>query len=292
VSTYEYYEFLALDRPLTTEEQAKVREVSTRAEVTATSFTNEYHWGSFKGDAYKMVTRYYDAHLHYADWGQRRLLLKLSRKAVDVKAAEGYWADGGLAVIASNKYVIFDCASDIEGMPEYEEDVWDQYEGGLRFDLAEIAAVRNEIAAGDYRALYLAWLAAYRIWEIEEGAFPDDEADRLEPTVPPGLKSLSGPQRALAEFLRLDDALIAVAAEASPNRTARPASAVPDAVAALSETQKDKLLLRVAAGEGEAVRLELLKKARAKGAAVKTAASGERTVGELLDAAAKRRSAR
>lgn len=288
MSTYEYYEFLALDRPLTAEEQAELRELSTRAEITATRFTNEYHWGEFKGDPYKMVTRYYDAHLHYADWGTRELLLKLPRKAVDVKAVEPYWADDGVAVTPSSKYVVFGFTYSLEEPPDYEEDVWDQYEGGLRFDLAEIAGVREEIARGDLRALYLAWLAAYGRWEIEEDAFPADDEDRLEPPVPPGLKTLSGPQRALADFLKLDQTLLAVAAEASPNREPRGTEAA-DAVAALSEAQKEKLLLRVAAGEGEQVRLELLAKARkTKGEKAKKA-HGERTVGEILDAAAERR---
>ena len=49
MSEYQYYEFLAVDRPLTAAEQAEVRQLSTRARITATSFTNEYHWGDFKG---------------------------------------------------------------------------------------------------------------------------------------------------------------------------------------------------------------------------------------------------
>ena len=39
----------AVTGPLTTAEQAEVRQFSTRARITATSFTNEYHWGDFKG---------------------------------------------------------------------------------------------------------------------------------------------------------------------------------------------------------------------------------------------------
>jgi hypothetical protein len=46
MSEYQYYEFLAVDRPLTAAEQAEVRELSTRARITATSFTNEYHSGT------------------------------------------------------------------------------------------------------------------------------------------------------------------------------------------------------------------------------------------------------
>ncbi len=48
MSEYQY-EFLVVDRPLTAAEQAEVRQFSTRARLTANSFTNEYHWGDFKG---------------------------------------------------------------------------------------------------------------------------------------------------------------------------------------------------------------------------------------------------
>ncbi|TCO34672.1 hypothetical protein EV652_102740 [Kribbella steppae] len=44
MSEYQYYEFLAIDRPLDDDEQAAVRSLSTRARITATSFVNEYHW--------------------------------------------------------------------------------------------------------------------------------------------------------------------------------------------------------------------------------------------------------
>src|SRR5262249_2811284 len=50
LSEYQYYEFLAADRPLDERQQAELRAISTRADVTATSFVNEYHWGSFRGD--------------------------------------------------------------------------------------------------------------------------------------------------------------------------------------------------------------------------------------------------
>ena len=46
VSEYQYYEFLAIDRPLSEAERAQLRALSTRAEITATRLTNEYHWGS------------------------------------------------------------------------------------------------------------------------------------------------------------------------------------------------------------------------------------------------------
>jgi hypothetical protein len=55
VSEYQYYEFLALDRPLTSKQREELRQLSTRAEITATRFTNEYHWGSFRGDPQQMM---------------------------------------------------------------------------------------------------------------------------------------------------------------------------------------------------------------------------------------------
>jgi hypothetical protein len=42
MSECQYYEFLAIDRPLTSDEQGQLRSLSTRARITATSFTNEY----------------------------------------------------------------------------------------------------------------------------------------------------------------------------------------------------------------------------------------------------------
>ncbi|MEX5633542.1 hypothetical protein [Parafrankia sp. FMc2] len=55
MSTYQYYEFLAVDRPLNARQQDEVRALSTRARITATSFTNEYHLGDFGGDPRKMA---------------------------------------------------------------------------------------------------------------------------------------------------------------------------------------------------------------------------------------------
>ncbi|WP_228566443.1 hypothetical protein [Nocardia sp. SYP-A9097] len=64
MSEYQYYEFVAVDRPLDDRQLAQVRELSTRARITATRFVNEYHWGNFRGDPARMIERYYDAHLY------------------------------------------------------------------------------------------------------------------------------------------------------------------------------------------------------------------------------------
>ena len=42
MSEYQYYEFLAVDRPLTIAQIAAVRKFSSRADISPTSFVNEY----------------------------------------------------------------------------------------------------------------------------------------------------------------------------------------------------------------------------------------------------------
>ncbi len=43
MSEYQYYEFLAIDRPLNEAALKHVRSLSTRADITPTSFVNVYH---------------------------------------------------------------------------------------------------------------------------------------------------------------------------------------------------------------------------------------------------------
>ena len=42
MSEYQYYEFRAIERPLTPEQMRELRTLSSRAEITSSSFTNTY----------------------------------------------------------------------------------------------------------------------------------------------------------------------------------------------------------------------------------------------------------
>jgi hypothetical protein len=205
MSEYQYYEFLAVDRPLSRAEQAEVRSLSTRATITATSFANDYQWGEFKGDPCLLVERYYDAHLYLADWGTRRLMLRLPGDLLDPGVVEDHHVDGYLDAGRAGEFIVLDCVS---------EDDADDIDYDPETLLPEIVEVRAELAGGDLRPLYLAWLAAYGNWERDEEAFDRAADGDLEPPVPPGLGSLTAAQRALAAFLRLDDDLLAIAAQA------------------------------------------------------------------------------
>jgi hypothetical protein len=82
MSEYQYYEFQATDRPLTKADREMLRSLSTRARITATSFTNHYEWGDFKGDPrrlHAMLRRQLGQPPLAADRVQGNLRLELGR---------------------------------------------------------------------------------------------------------------------------------------------------------------------------------------------------------------------
>ena len=150
MSEYQYYEFLALDRPLDDHQQTEVRSLSTRASITTTSFVNEYHWGDFRGDPSRMMERYYDAHLYLTNWGTHRIMLRLPRELLDIDVAEDHCVGDQVTVGTTGTFLVLDMTS--------EEDSGDG-EHDPQGRLSAIVGVRTELAAGDLRGLYLAWLA-------------------------------------------------------------------------------------------------------------------------------------
>jgi len=122
VSEYQYYEFLAVDRPLDGAAMAAVRSLSTRARVTPTSFVNTYHWGDFRGDPRKLVERYYDAFLYTANWGTRQLMLRLPAGLLDLATAEQYCLGEAAGVRASGGHVVLDLVRTCEDGGEWDDE--------------------------------------------------------------------------------------------------------------------------------------------------------------------------
>jgi hypothetical protein len=272
VSEYQYYEFVTVDHPLTQRQQDELRALSTRARITSSSFVNDYQWGDLKGDPHRWMERYFDAHLYLANWGTHEIALRLPRAALAPETAELYCVGDAARSWATEAHVIVALRSDNED----GEAEWCEPEGRL----AAIIPARAELAAGDMRFLYLAWLLCVQNQELDD--------DDPEPPVPAGLAELSGPTQALADFLRLDAYLLAAAAEGSRPLEAKPASsaALERWVKALPETYKDELLLRALYEDGGLLRSELLR--RFRGATEKPPVPSGRTVGELLTAAEER----
>ena len=271
MSQYEYYEFQAVDRPLTVAEMRELRGYSSRAQITPTGFSVDYSWGSFKGDEDAWMERYFDAFLYLANWGTRVLKLRLPARLLDPEVAEAYFGGEVAAIRRTADHIVLSFVlEDDEG---YE---WIEAEGVL----ASLVSVRAELAHGDLRALYLAWLL-----QAQRGELDDDEP---EPPVPPGLGQLSVSLQSLAEFLQIDDNLLAICAEASAPLDDRglDRDAVRAWIGRLAAGEKDDILTSLVADGDHTRVLELQRRFQAeRSARTGTPASRARTVGELLEAA-------
>ena len=275
MAEYQYYEFLAIDRPLDARQLAELRALSTRARISPSRFVNTYQWGDFRGDPRALMTQYFDAFLYTANWGTRRLMLRLPSRLLDPSTARRYCHTDSASAWAAGKIVILDLSR------EDQDGSWEDEEYGEE-SLGSIIPARAELATGDLRLLYLAWLLS-----VESGELADDDA---EPPIPPGMAALNAPLRSLADFLRLDEDLIAVAAEASEEQ--QDCSPSPKElkrwVAVLPARERDALLVRLVLGDDVHLRAELLR--RSHGESTDGPQHREpRTVAELRDAAAARR---
>jgi hypothetical protein len=227
VSEYQCYEFVALDRALTAKQIAELRAISSRARISPTRFWNEYQWGDLKADPAKLMERFFDAHLYFANWGTHRLMLRMPKARVDLKALKSYFVGGHAAsLVRTGEHVLLDLGSDTEE-PEYDG----QSEGSL----GALSPLRAELMRGDLRPAYLAWLLAVAADDVHDNT--------KEPPLPAGLAQLSAAQEAMVEFLRIDVGLVAAAAGASAAVT-QDGAPLRRWLAALSPKEKDAWLRR------------------------------------------------
>ncbi|MGE3913794.1 MAG: hypothetical protein AB7K36_30905, partial [Chloroflexota bacterium] len=263
MSEYQYYEFLAIDRPLSVEQMRELRSISTRAQITPTRMTNTYSYGDFRGDPVSLVAEYFDAHVYVANWGSHILMFGFPRQAIDLDILKQYAVAansayvGGLDVqVHGDRVVVTFGYNDEDGGGGWLDD--EEAEGWM----PSLVQLRADILQGDLRAMYLGWLAGAPVNALEtDDLDPDEDCDAegfedeepipsatlLEPPVPPGLGKLTAPLKALAEFLSLSEGVIAAAAEQSarPGEIRPSAEAVASWVAALPPSEKDALLVRV-----------------------------------------------
>ncbi len=266
MSEYQYYEFQSVDRPLTQAQRDELRAYSSRAKITANSFINFYDYGSFKGSPEKWMEKYFDAFLYFANWGSHWFMLRVPKKLIDQEVAEAYCAGEDFYFIAKADTLIFSFRS------EDEEGQWVENEGWL----ASLLPIRADLMAGDYRALYLGWLAAVQSEEIED--------DTPEPPIPPGLGDFNTSLDRLADFLRLDRDLIAAAAEFSPPKATSSLSRpeISQWIQHLSTQEKEAILLRMIERDDPHLGVELRQRVRLEREGQVISPKGpQRTAGEI-----------
>jgi hypothetical protein len=241
MSEYQYYEFLAIDHPLTERQMDSVRQFSSRAKITSTRFINEYNYGDFRGDPEDFLKRFFDVMVYVANWGTRRIMFRVPKSLVDIPLAKSYCGDESLEVTSAGEYVMFNITAQEEGGD------WEEGEGWM----ASLVPLRAEVMAGDMRPLYLAWLAGVQVGAVED--------DTPEPSVPPGLDKLTPAQKKLVKFLRIDKAILKVAAEVNVPNTDQPEE-LAQWISSLSNVEKDQLLLNVMRGDDPNVGAKLLRR--------------------------------
>jgi hypothetical protein len=233
MSEYQYYEFQAIDRPLDEADRQALRAISTRARITATSFTNSYEWGDFKGDPAKLMERWFDLHLYLANWGSRQLMIRLPKRLVDRSLLDRFLGEvDGVTVRVAGENLILNIVRD-----EIEFEDWDDGAGRL----AALAPLRADVLAGDLRLFYLLWLIA-----VEADAFDPDEPEPV-----PGLGPMTASLTAFVDFFGIDPDLVAAAAERSAVAIsdAAPPDAVQKIISAMNDSEKTAMLARLFEGD-------------------------------------------
>jgi hypothetical protein len=273
VSEYQYYEFQTIDWDLTQADMNALRSISTRAEITSTSFTNHYEWGDLKADPLQLLEKYFDAFVYVANWGSRRFCLRLPKGSLEYKELQARLPNESAWVKRAGKYFIIGFENEKEGQNE-----WSDATGWM----GSLVSLRSDLLRDDLRCLYLGWLLC-----VQNGEVPDK---RPEPPVPAGLGRLSASLGSLIDFLAIDGDLVAAAAADSAPLNPGPSRADLDIwIRNLPEDQKNVLLLTAISDSesGERWKNELLRRFnREKRPSTSQAAPpAGRTAGELLSAA-------
>lgn len=204
MSEYQYYEFAAIDRPLTREEMAQLRAVSKRAEIKPTSFVSHYERGELNADPADWMRRWFDAYVYFANWCTCQLSLRVPRATFGDAELEPFAAEYGLRIEATTEHWIFDWT--LDESENHDRFAMEDGSGWMR----RLAPLREELLRGDLRPLYLGWLAGATTGYLDD--------DTPEPPVPPGLAALSPAQQALVELLEIDpDLLTAAQAGSAPD---------------------------------------------------------------------------
>lgn len=246
MSEYQYYEFQAIDKPLSEKDREVLRDISSRAQITSTSFVNQYNYGDFKGHPLKLVEKYFDAFLYVTNWGTHQLMLRIPRKLIDLDLASQYCIGDSWTIYEKGDYLIFDFTSETE---DYD---WEEGEGYL----LPLISLRSDLIRGDYRCLYLAWLFCAQMDEIE--------VDEEEPPVPANLGNLNASLDSFADFMRLDKDLIQVAAENSiaEQKPVQHDQKLKIWIGGLPNSEKDRIIFRLINDNDPHIGNELLQRFR------------------------------
>lgn len=194
MSEYQYYEFRAIDRTLTAKEMQELRAISTRAQITKTSFTNEYNFGNLRGNPIAHLEKYFDVFYYTSNLGSSRLAFRFPKKLLELKEIKQFFIGSPYMELKESKdYIIIDFTVEDE---EYAERDYDS--GYPKLD--SLISLRADILNGDYRSLYLGYLLSKKLDE--------KKAKGKEIEISPNLASLTPALKSFVKFIYLEPSII------------------------------------------------------------------------------------
>jgi hypothetical protein len=233
MSTYQYYEFRKIDSSLSDEAIQEISDLSSRAQVSRTSASFTYHYGDFRGDPIKVLTRHFDALFYTASWGSRRLAFRFPISAVNYDVFRRFALGETIDIKRKNGHLIVDLFFQDESLCD-----WVDGEGTLD----RVLGLYDDLLAEDYRPLFLSWLQAALLehgWELDAALAP----------VPAGLQELSERHRALIDLFGIDSDLVAAAASFSDPIRRESNEDLAQSIESMPAAQQAGFLRRMVLGE-------------------------------------------
>lgn len=201
MSEYQFYEFCAIDKPLTKQQMQNLRLLSSRASISSRRATFVYNYGDFRGDEKQLMTDYFDFMVYISSFGTKFLMIKIPSEFYDKEKFAPYFVSEEIDhwSVNSGKDVIIELRTNLE----YPE--WAEGEGWAD----ELLPLREELMNGDPRPLFLAW--------INPATYLSDSKHPPSAPIPCGLNELTKAQTELLDLFDIDYAFIAAAAKYSNN---------------------------------------------------------------------------
>jgi hypothetical protein len=191
------YEFLAIDRSLDADARADVAKLSRRAEPTERQVSFSYHMDGYDipGGWESLMTQYYDVMVSESyDWWTFAIAfnaLPEQREAVAQYAFRGA-EDLGVDIAMTDDRVIVSIHAYLDSEALYNLPGRRRRGGGDPMEalLQVLSDIRQQLIAGDYRALYAVW----EEYGYEEKAAEEDEEEWEAEPVPPEPPAREGGQ--------------------------------------------------------------------------------------------------
>lgn len=152
MSFYQFYRFETVDSDLTREQRQDLGQISTRAEISYNHFSVFYDYSDLNADPRKLMLRYFDLGYYFCQVGSPIIYIRVPKGTIPTE-------------------LMMDINSELTQLPEYSDyqllefyvDSSEEYnylhDDQIELIFEQLANLRSNLIAGDYRALYCYWLS-------------------------------------------------------------------------------------------------------------------------------------